>query len=75
MGTTGTIMGVSQYLKEQNQAIGIIGAQPEEGSRIPGLRKWPEEYLPKIFDRSRVDRVENREPGGVGSDGTQDGGC
>jgi cysteine synthase B len=59
MGTTGTIMGVSQYLKEQNPAIEIIGAQPEEGSRIPGIRKWPEAYLPKIFDRSRVDRVEN----------------
>ncbi|KNH10255.1 Cysteine synthase B [Candidatus Burkholderia brachyanthoides] len=59
MGTTGTIMGVSQYLKEQNEKIEIIGAQPEEGSRIPGIRKWPEAYLPKIFDRSRVDRVEN----------------
>ncbi|MBN3758837.1 cysteine synthase CysM [Paraburkholderia sp. Tr-20389] len=59
MGTTGTIMGVSQYLKEQNPAIEIVGAQPEEGSRIPGIRKWPEAYLPKIFDRSRVDRVEN----------------
>jgi cysteine synthase B len=59
MGTTGTIMGVSQYLKEQNPGIEIIGAQPEEGSRIPGIRKWPEAYLPKIFDRSRVDRVEN----------------
>ena len=59
MGTTGTIMGVSQYLKEQNPEIEIIGAQPEEGSRIPGIRKWPEAYLPKIFDRSRVDRVEN----------------
>ena len=59
MGTTGTIMGVSQYLKEQNDAIEIIGAQPEEGSRIPGIRKWPEAYLPKIFDRSRVDRTEN----------------
>jgi cysteine synthase B len=59
MGTTGTIMGVSQYLKEQNQAIEIIGAQPEDGSRIPGIRKWPEAYLPKIFDRSRVDRTEN----------------
>jgi cysteine synthase B len=59
MGTTGTIMGVSQYLKEQNPSIEIIGAQPEEGSRIPGIRKWPEAYLPKIFDRSRVDRVEN----------------
>lgn len=59
MGTTGTIMGVSQYLKEQNPNIEIVGAQPEEGSRIPGIRKWPEAYLPKIFDRSRVDRVEN----------------
>ena len=59
MGTTGTIMGVSQYLKEQNGAIEIVGAQPEEGSRIPGIRKWPEAYLPKIFDRARVDRVEN----------------
>ncbi|KVT59291.1 cysteine synthase [Burkholderia ubonensis] len=59
MGTTGTIMGVSQYLKEQNPKIEIVGAQPEEGSRIPGIRKWPEAYLPKIFDRSRVDRVEN----------------
>jgi S-sulfo-L-cysteine synthase (O-acetyl-L-serine-dependent) len=59
MGTTGTIMGVSQYLKEQSPAVEIIGAQPEDGSRIPGIRKWPEAYLPKIFDRSRVDRVEN----------------
>ena len=59
MGTTGTIMGVSRYLKEQNPAIQIVGAQPEEGSRIPGIRKWPEAYLPKIFDRSRVDRIEN----------------
>jgi len=59
MGTTGTIMGVSQYLKEQNPSIEIIGAQPEEGSRIPGIRKWPEAYLPKIFDRSRIDRVES----------------
>src|SRR6202790_4927985 len=59
MGTTGTIMGVSQYLKEQNANIEIVGAQPEEGSRIPGIRKWPEAYLPKIFDRSRVDRTEN----------------
>ncbi|AWV00905.1 cysteine synthase B [Burkholderia sp. JP2-270] len=59
MGTTGTIMGVSQYLKEQNSAIEIVGAQPEEGSRIPGIRKWPEAYLPTIFDRSRVDRVES----------------
>jgi S-sulfo-L-cysteine synthase (O-acetyl-L-serine-dependent) len=59
MGTTGTIMGVSRYLKEQNPAIQIIGAQPEEGSRIPGIRKWPEAYLPKIFERSRVDRTES----------------
>ncbi|RQS69858.1 cysteine synthase CysM [Burkholderia sp. Bp8963] len=59
MGTTGTIMGVSRYLKEQNPSIEIVGAQPEEGSRIPGIRKWPEAYLPKIFDRTRVDRVEN----------------
>jgi S-sulfo-L-cysteine synthase (O-acetyl-L-serine-dependent) len=59
MGTTGTIMGVSRYLKEQNEAVRIIGAQPEEGSSIPGIRKWPEAYLPRIFDRSRVDQVEN----------------
>ncbi|MDN7672306.1 cysteine synthase CysM [Burkholderia oklahomensis] len=59
MGTTGTIMGTSRYLKERNPNIEIVGAQPEEGSRIPGIRKWPEAYLPKIFDRSRVDRVEN----------------
>jgi cysteine synthase B len=59
MGTTGTIMGVSRYLKEKNSEIRIIGAQPEEGSQIPGIRKWPEAYLPKIFDRSRVDQVEN----------------
>lgn len=59
MGTTGTIMGVSQYLKEQNSAVRIIGAQPEEGSQIPGIRKWPEAYLPKIYDRSRVDQIES----------------
>lgn len=58
MGTTGTIMGVSQYLKEQNPAIRIVGAQPEEGSQIPGIRKWPEAYLPKIYDKSRVDQIE-----------------
>ena len=57
MGTTGTIMGVSQYLKEQNNAIQIVGCQPSEGSRIPGIRKWPEAYLPKIFDRKRIDRI------------------
>ena len=59
MGTTGTIMGTSRFLKEQNAAIEIVGAQPEEGSRIPGIRKWPEAYMPTIFDRSRVDRVES----------------
>jgi S-sulfo-L-cysteine synthase (O-acetyl-L-serine-dependent) len=58
MGTTGTIMGVSRFLKERNPAIQIIGAQPEEGSQIPGIRKWPEAYLPKIYDRARVDRIE-----------------
>jgi len=57
MGTTGTIMGVSMYLKEQNPDIVIAGCQPTDGSRIPGIRKWPEAYLPKIFDRNRVDRV------------------
>ena len=57
MGTTGTIMGVSKYLKEQNPNIQIVGCQPTEGSRIPGIRKWPEAYLPKIFDRKRVDRT------------------
>jgi len=59
MGTTGTIMGVSRYLKEQNAAVQIVGCQPEDGSQIPGIRKWPEAYLPKIFDRNRVDRIEN----------------
>jgi cysteine synthase B len=58
MGTTGTIMGVSLFLKERNPAIQIIGCQPEEGSQIPGIRKWPEAYLPKIYDGSRVDRIE-----------------
>ncbi|MCE6992314.1 cysteine synthase CysM [Dyadobacter sp. CY323] len=57
MGTTGTIMGVSRYLKEQNDDIQIIGCQPTDGSSIPGIRKWPVEYLPKIFERERVDRV------------------
>ena len=57
MGTTGTIMGVSRYLKEQNSKIRILGLQPKEGSRIAGIRRWPEEYLPKIFDRNRVDDV------------------
>ena len=57
MGTTGTITGVSRYLKEQNPAIQIVGAQPSEGSRIPGIRKWPEAYLPKIYDPSHVDQL------------------
>jgi cysteine synthase B len=58
MGTTGTIMGVSRFLKEKNPAIQIIGCQPEEGSQIPGIRKWPEAYLPRIYDKRRVDRLE-----------------
>lgn len=57
MGTTGTIMGTSTFLKEQNSAIQIIGAQPTDGSKIPGIRKWPQEYLPKIFNPQKVDRV------------------
>lgn len=57
MGTTGTIMGTSRFLKEANPDVQIIGAHPAEGSCIPGIRKWPEEYLPKIFDRRRVDRI------------------
>ncbi|WP_223548838.1 cysteine synthase CysM [Aestuariivivens sp. NBU2969] len=57
MGTTGTIMGVSTYLKEKNKDITIIGAQPDDNSRIPGIRKWPEEYVPKFFDRSKVDVI------------------
>ena len=57
MGTTGTITGVSRFLKEKNPVIQIIGAQPEEGSRIPGIRKWPQEYLPKIFDPAWVDET------------------
>jgi cysteine synthase B len=57
MGTTGTIMGVSRYLKEQNPDVCIVGLQPQEGSQIPGIRRWPEAYLPKIFERSRVDEV------------------
>ena len=59
MGTTGTIMGVSRYLKEQNPDVCIVGCQPEDGSQIPGIRKWPEAYLPKIFNRSLVDRTES----------------
>ena len=59
MGTTGTIMGVSRFLKEQNPEIRVVGAQPEEGSSIPGIRKWAEAYLPKIYDRTRVDQIES----------------
>jgi cysteine synthase B len=58
MGTTGTVVGTSHYLKEQNPAIQIIGCQPEEGSQIPGIRKWPDAYLPKIYDKSCIDRLE-----------------
>ena len=58
MGTTGTIMGCSRFFKEKNPGIQIIGCQPEEGSQIPGIRKWPEAYLPKIYERARVDRLE-----------------
>src|SRR6187455_883360 len=58
MGTTGTIMGCSRFLKEKNPKIQIIGCEPAEGSQIPGIRKWPEAYLPKIYDKARVDRVE-----------------
>jgi cysteine synthase B len=57
MGTTGTITGVSRYLKEKNPAVRIVGAQPSEGSRIPGIRKWPEAYLPKIYDPTAVDEL------------------
>jgi cysteine synthase B len=57
MGTTGTIMGVSRFLKEKSQAITIVGCQPTEGSSIPGIRRWPKEYLPKIYEAPRVDRV------------------
>lgn len=57
MGTTGTIMGVSRYLKEQNKAVQIVGCQPSDGARIPGIRKWPEAYLPTIFHRENIDRV------------------
>jgi len=58
MGTTGTIMGCSRFFKEKNPKVEIIGCQPEEGSQIPGIRKWPEAYLPKIYDKTRVDRIE-----------------
>lgn len=59
MGTTGTIMGTSRYLKEKNPAIQIIGLQPSEGAQIPGIRRWPEAYLPKIYERDRVDGIVN----------------
>ncbi len=59
MGTTGTIMGCSRYFKEQNPAIEIVGLQPDEEAKIPGIRRWPEAYLPKIYDASRVDRIVN----------------
>jgi cysteine synthase B len=58
MGTTGTIMGVSRFLKERNPAIEVVGAQPDEGSQIPGIRKWPQAYLPRIYEPARVDRIE-----------------
>ena len=58
MGTTGTIMGCSRFFKEKNPQIELVGCQPEEGSQIPGIRKWPEEYLPKIYDKRSVDRLE-----------------
>jgi len=57
MGTTGTIMGTSRYLKEQNPGVQIVGVQPDDGSNIPGIRRWPQEYLPKIFEPARVDRI------------------
>jgi cysteine synthase B len=59
MGTTGTIMGVSRFLKEKNPKVQIVGCEPTEGSQIPGIRKWPEAYLPRIYDAARVDRVES----------------
>jgi cysteine synthase B len=58
MGTTGTIMGCSRFFKEKNPKVQIIGCQPEEGAQIPGIRKWPEAYTPKIYDKARVDRLE-----------------
>jgi cysteine synthase B len=57
MGTTGTIMGTSRFLKEQNPDIKIVGVQPEEGAQIPGIRKWPEEYMPKIYNANAVDEL------------------
>jgi len=58
MGTTGTIVGTSRYLKEQNPGIEVVGLQPAEGASIPGIRRWPEAYLPAIFDDENIDRVE-----------------
>jgi cysteine synthase B len=58
MGTTGTIVGTSKFLKEQNKSIQIIGVQPEEGSQIPGIRKWPKDYLPKIFSDENIDLIK-----------------
>lgn len=58
MGTTGTLMGCSRYFKEVNPKIEVIGVQPEEGAQIPGIRKWPEEYLPKIYSQQNVDKLE-----------------
>ena len=63
MGTTGTIMGTSRYLKEQNPEIQIVGVQPIEGAQIPGIRRWPKEYLPRIYDETRVDRIIDVEQG------------
>jgi cysteine synthase B len=59
MGTTGTIMGVSRFLRQVKPEVQIVGCQPEEGSQIPGIRKWPEAYLPRIYDRNRIDRIEH----------------
>jgi cysteine synthase B len=59
LGTTGTAVGVARYLKEQNPDVCVVGCQPEDGSQIPGIRKWPEAYLPKIFDRTLIDRIES----------------
>ncbi len=67
MGTTGTIMGTSRYLKEQNSDIQIIGVQPKEGASIPGIRRWPKEYLPKIYDSTRVDRIIDVDQGSAES--------
>jgi len=58
MGTTGTIMGCSRFFKEQNPAVQIIGVQPEQGAQIPGIRKWPEAYLPKIYNSKNIDKLE-----------------